>query len=198
MKNTAVTEGNGQAEVVAPAPNDIQAHLRIGKARFDEGLYIEALNEFAEIITVAPGNIETRVWIRKVKEAMKTPQTRTNDKEAEENKGNAKECLWMKLGMVSYRNCTNSYNCVACDFDQQMQEKMAKGDTEEVELTLRKFEALPGIERICRYALKGDVSFRICTRGFQCATCEFDQEIEDVIQKKLAKLANRRDVMRHK
>jgi hypothetical protein len=109
-----------------------------------------------------------------------------------------KECLWQKMGMVSYRVCTNGYDCLTCEFDQQMQEKMAKGETQEIETAMKKFEELPGSERVCRYALKGDVSFRLCSRCFRCATCEFDQAMEDAVQEKLAKLATRREALKRK
>jgi tetratricopeptide (TPR) repeat protein len=189
------TAGTEVAEVVAQFPEGIQAHLRRGKAHFDDGLYAEALKEFEELIRIAPGHIEARVWIRRAKEGMIAPRT---DKMEATAGGKVKECLWMKLGMVSYRTCTNSYDCLTCEFDQQMQEKMAKGDAAELEITLKKFESLPGNERVCRYALKGDVAFRLCSRCFRCATCEFDQAMEDVIQEKLVKLANRRDALKRK
>jgi len=190
-----IEERTAVAEVVAQGAEDIQARLRRGKAHYQEGLYEEALKEFAEIIAVAPGNIETRVWIRRVKEAMTAPEAQMA---ATSTTGKVKECLWQKMGMVSYRVCPNNYECLSCEFDQQMQERMAKGETQEIEAAMRKFEELPGSERVCRYALKGDVSFRLCARGFRCATCEFDQAMEDALQEKLAKLANRRDALKRK
>ena len=126
---------------------------------------------------------------------MAAPQTQTA---TATTTGKVKECLWQKMGMVSYRVCPHNYECLSCEFDQQMQEKMAKGETQEIEAVMRKFEELPGSERVCRYALKGDVSFRLCTRAFQCATCEFDQAMEDALQEKLAKLATRRDALKRK
>ncbi len=182
------------AEVIAPEPQDIQTHLRHGKAHFDEGLYAEALKEFEAVLKVAPGHIETRIWIRKTKDGMATGKV-----EKTETAGTKiKECLWMKLGMISYRVCTNSYDCLSCEFDQQMQEKMANAEAGEVETTLKKFEQLPGSERVCRYALKGDVSFRLCSRCFRCSTCEFDQVMEDAVQEKLAKLETRREALKKK
>ncbi|MDO9333461.1 MAG: hypothetical protein Q7T57_02935 [Dehalococcoidales bacterium] len=183
------------AEVVAHAPEGIQARLRRGKAHYDEGLYPEALQEFEEIIKVAPGNIEARIWVRRAKEGMVVPKTETVTTTAG---GKVKECLWQKLGMISYRICTNGYDCITCEFDQQMQEKMAKGEAGEMEATLKKFEQLLGSERVCRYALKGDVSYRLCSRCFQCATCEFDQTMEDAVQEKLAKLQVRREALKRK
>ena len=104
----------------------------------------------------------------------------------------------MKLGMVSQRICTNNYDCITCEFDQEMQDKMAKGDTAELEAALERFKELPGSQRVCRYALKGNVSYRLCTRLFQCETCEFGQNMEDATQRKLAKLAARREALAKK
>ena len=39
------------------------------------------------------------------------------------------------------------------------------------------------------------VSYRLCTRAFQCATCEFSQMMEDAQQQKLAKPAARREAL---
>ena len=76
-----------------------------------------------------------------------------------------------------------------------MQEKMASGETPELDAALERFRELPGNQRLCRYALKGDVSYRICSRLFQCVTCEFGQMMEDALQRKLAKLAARREAL---
>ncbi|GAG47076.1 unnamed protein product, partial [marine sediment metagenome] len=63
---------------------------------------------------------------------------------------------------------------------------------------LQRFKELPGNQRLCRYAIKGDVAYRLCTHTFQCATCEFGQIMEDTFQQKLAKLAARREALRKK
>jgi len=104
----------------------------------------------------------------------------------------------MKLGMVSYRICTNNYDCLTCEFDQMMQDEMARGEAPELDSALERFKELPGNQRLCRYVLKGDVSYRICTRLFQCTTCEFSQMMEDALQQKLAKLAARREALSKK
>ena len=44
----------------------------------------------------------------------------------------------------------------------------------------------PGSERLCRYALKDEVSYRTCSRLYQCAKCEFGQWMEDALEQKLA------------
>jgi CheY-like chemotaxis protein len=187
-------------EVIAIAPEEIPDHLKQGKTHFDAGRYPEALREFEAVIKAAPGNIETRVWLRKTKEKLAKPRVKVVEGDtapaAEEVK--AKECVWMKLGMVAYRLCTHNYDCLTCEFDQAMQEKMASGEAPEFDEALERFKELPGNQRFCRYALKGDISHRLCTRLFQCATCEFGQMMDDALQQKLAKLATRREALRKK
>lgn len=193
IKEEVVVEPATGEEVIAIAPEEIQAHLQWGKAHFEAGRYTEALKEFEAILKTAPGNIETRVWIRKVKEELAKPKIEAMAEEAKQ-----KECLWMKLGMVSYRLCTHNYDCLTCEFDQMMQDEMARGEAPELDAALERFKELPGNQRLCRYAIKGDVSYRLCTRLFQCSTCEFGQNMEDALQQKLAKLAARRESLRKK
>jgi DNA-binding response OmpR family regulator len=186
-------------EVITIAPEEIPVHLKQGKAHFEAGHYHEALEEFEAILSTAPGNIETRIWIRKTKKALATPKAEAvaeGEPIAEEVK--PKECLWMKMGMVSYRICTRDYDCLTCEFDQMMQEKMASGASPELDQALERFKELPGSQRLCRYALRGDVSHRICSRLFKCATCEFGQMMEDATQQKLAKLQARREALLRK
>ncbi len=178
-------------EVIAVAPEETPVHLKQGKAHFEAGRYLEALKEFEAILAVAPGSIETRVWLRKTNEALTTPKV-----EGVAEGAKPKYCVWMSMGMVAHRICTNNMDCVTCDFDQMMQEKMASGEAPELDAALERFKGLPGNQRLCRYAIKGDVSYRICSRLFQCATCEFGQMMEDALQQKLAKLATRREALR--
>jgi len=79
-----------------------------------------------------------------------------------------------------------------------MQEKIAAGEAPEIDKALERFKELPGSQRPCRYALKGDVSYRLCTRLFQCSTCEFGQFMQDALDQKLTKLAARREALRKK
>jgi len=187
-----VTEKTKVEEIIAIAPEEIPLHLKQGKAHFEAGQYTEALKEFESILSIAPGNIETRVWIRKTKQALAEPRIEAVTV-AEEAK--PKDCVWMKMGLVAYRICTRDYDCLTCEFDQMMQEKMAAGETTELDQALERFRELPGSQRLCRYALKGDVSHRICSRLFQCVTCEFGQMMEDALQQKLAKLQARREAL---
>ena len=187
-------------EVIAIAPEEIPVHLKQGKAHFEAGRYAEALKEFEAILAVAPGSIEARVWVRKARGVLATPKVEGEATIAEEVK--PKYCVWMSMGMVSYRICTNDYDCMNCEFDQEMQEKMTSGEAPELEEALARFKELPGCQRLCRYALKGDVSHRLCTRLFQCTACEFGQTMDEVFQQKLAErvaeLAARQEALHKK
>ncbi len=183
-------------ELIVVAPKEIQDHLKWGKALFNATHYQEALAEFEAVLRTAPGSIETRIMIRKTKEAIAQPEVEaTADGETAVEAVKPKECVWMKLGMVSHRLCTKNYDCLTCEFDQEMQDKMAKGDAAELDAAMERFKKLPGSQRVCRYALKGNISYRLCTRLFQCENCEFGQNMEEAIQHKLAKLAARRDAL---
>lgn len=177
-------------EMVTTAPEKIQARFRRGKAYYDEGLYQEAAHEFEAIVKAAPGNIDARIWLRKAKDAHEIPHTGTGtDVEG-------KQCIWQKVGVISYRICTNNHDCLTCEFDQQMQEKIANGRHAEAQEVLRKIDKLPGNERVCRYALKGEISYRLCTHGFQCGSCEFAQMVDDQLEAKLQKLMKSRKAAR--
>jgi CheY-like chemotaxis protein len=183
-------------EIPAIAPQEIPAHLKQGKDHFEAGRYTEALREFESILSIAPANIETRVWIRKTKQTLAEPKVgAVAEGEAIAEEVKPKECVWMKMGLVAYRLCTRDYDCLTCEFDQTMQEKMAAGETPELDQALERFKELPGSQRLCRYAIKGDVAYRLCSRLFHCATCEFGQIMEDALQQKLAKLQARREAL---
>ncbi|MDD4873757.1 MAG: response regulator [Dehalococcoidales bacterium] len=185
-------------ELIAIEVQDIPEHIKLGQDFLSNNRYEEAVKEFSSILKVAPESIEARTGLRKTQESTVKARTVT-DEAALDNRGTKiKECLWMKMGMVDFNICTNEYNCINCDFDQMMQQKMARGESTELGVALDKLKELPGGQRLCRYAIKGDVSHRICSRLFQCNSCEFGQGMEDALQQKLAKLATRREALARK
>jgi DNA-binding response OmpR family regulator len=198
MAEAQVVEETEVEEAITITEKEIPAHLEQGQAYFKAGHYKEALREFQSILNVAPGHIETRIWVQRAKEALVKPKVEVPEGEgaAEETKVNV--CVWAKMGVVSYRICTRDYDCLTCEFDQTMQEKIANGEASELDEAVKRLIELPGPQRICRYALKGDVSYRLCTRVFQCATCEFNQLMQDALERKLTKLAARREALRKK
>jgi DNA-binding response OmpR family regulator len=192
-----VVEETEVDETIAITEEAIPTHLEQGQTYFKAGRYKEALREFQSILQISPGHIETRTWVRRAKEELAKPTVEVPEGEgAAEEVVKINECLWSKMGVVSYRICTRNYECLTCEFDQTMQEKIAAGEAPELDEALERLKELPGPQRICRYALKGDVSYRLCTRLFQCATCEFGQFMQDALEQKMAKLAVRREALR--
>ena len=186
-------------EAIAITKEEIPARLEQGQTHFNSGRYEEALRDFQSIVHVAPGHIETRVWVRRAKEALAKPRVEIpQDEGAVEEGVKIKECIWARIGVVSYRICTHDYDCLACEFDQTMQEKIAAGEASELDEAVEKLTELPGPQRLCRYALKSNVSYRLCTRVFHCATCEFEQLMQDTLERKLAKLSARREALQKK
>ncbi|MDD4923476.1 MAG: response regulator [Dehalococcoidales bacterium] len=180
-------------ENIAIAPEDIPEHIRLGQVYYDNAKYNDAIKEFSSVIAVSPENIDARIGLRKAQESNYNEsiggvaQLKTG--------GKITECIWMKMGMVDFRICTSEHNCTSCQFDQEMQQKMAGGESVELDNTMEKLKELPGTRRSCRYAIKGDVSSRICSRLFQCKVCEFNQGMEDALRQKLQKLAARREAL---
>ncbi|HUT96833.1 MAG TPA: hypothetical protein VMW60_01800, partial [Dehalococcoidales bacterium] len=165
IKGKVVAKPTTGEELIVVAPQEIEDHLKWGEALYNAAHYEEALAEFEAVLRTAPGSIETRILTRKTKEAIARPEVEPAVEEAAVAEAvKPKECVWMKLGMVSHRLCTNEFDCLTCEFDQEMQEKMAKGDAAELDAALGIFKELPGSQRVCRFALKGNISYRLCTR----------------------------------
>ena len=76
-----VAEPTTQEELIAVAAGEVQTRLQQGKAHFRAGRYTEALEKFETFLLIAPGNIETRVWMRKVKEELTKPKLEATAKE---------------------------------------------------------------------------------------------------------------------
>ena len=186
-------------EIIAISEEEIPIHLERGKAYFNAGHYGEALREFQSILRVAPGHIETRVWIRRAKEELAKPSTEVAKAEAGiEEASKINQCVWAKVGVVSYRFCLKNYDCANCEFDQMMQDKIATGETPELEELLERIKELPRIQEVCHYAFKDNAFDRLHAPLFQCANCESAQIMQDALEQKLAKLATRREGLRQK
>jgi len=172
----------------------IRSAMERGQAALQKGAYADAVKEFEKVLTFSPGHLDARQWLARAKRAAAGLGGMAGVEEAE-TPGKAKPCVWMKMGVVRYRMCTNDFNCLTCEFDQQMQ---SAGESPEIAAALERLKALPGTMRTCRYALKGDVSARLCSRVFNCVRCEFAQLMEDQTEARLAKLAIRREALKKK
>lgn len=168
-----------EEEVPSISEAEAPAHMQEGKNLLKAGRFDQAKREFQAVISVQPGNLEARQYLRQAKE-----EVAKSAKAAEARPEVGKPCVWMKLGLVSYRMCNRDYDCFACEFDQMMQERLATEEAE-VDKAVERLKELPGNQRVCRYALKGEVAHRTCSHLFNCAQCEFNQMMEDAFLQKL-------------
>jgi DNA-binding response OmpR family regulator len=178
-------------ETAVISPERVPVRLRQAKACFEQGLYPEALREFEAINQISPGNLESWVWARKTREALIALKVGVEAENAQRT-APPKECLWVSLGLVRHRVCDRDYACNACDFDRTVQEELAAGGLSALDRALEKFKEFPGSQRLCRYALKDDLSGDRCVRLFHCSKCEFTQIIQEEFPSKLTALESRR------
>jgi glycine cleavage system H lipoate-binding protein len=96
------------------------------------------------------------------------------------------ECIWMKAGVVNYRQCDNDYDCNSCPFDKGMRKAMGVGQDQETTAVAPQWvtllqEKYDGSSRPCRHALTGRIDApKICTQSYECYHCSFDQMLDDM------------------
>jgi glycine cleavage system H lipoate-binding protein len=97
------------------------------------------------------------------------------------------ECIWMKAGVVSFKNCDNAYNCNDCAFDKGMQHTLGRPKVEAHQpppisgwaQQLR--QRYDGANLPCRHALTGRIEApKVCTLNYECYHCAFDQMLDEV------------------
>jgi glycine cleavage system H lipoate-binding protein len=105
-----------------------------------------------------------------------------------------RKCIWMDAGVVSYKLCTNQFQCNLCDFDRAMSNRAKKAKEEsrddkpttshkkEIVEWMEEFRHFSADQRKCRYMLMGEVSYKICPNSFRCGECSFDQMMQDRVQ----------------
>ena len=96
------------------------------------------------------------------------------------------ECIWMKAGVVNFRQCDNAFDCNSCPFDHGMRKAMgiAPGADSHREAPrwvdyLKK--TYDGASRPCRHALTGRVEApKICVHNYECYHCAYDQMLDEM------------------
>lgn len=101
------------------------------------------------------------------------------------------DCLWMQAGVVRKKRCLTDYNCPECHFDRILRRiadrnmKILKdggspeGKKGKIIHWKDRMKALPPVKRACVHHMKGRIKFRICTNGYRCESCDFDQLFYD-------------------
>ena len=88
----------------------------------------------------------------------------------------SQECLWSRIGAVEPRLCQNAFDCLSCPFDRLMQRKKR---APEGRWTKERWLKTPAQERYCRHMLSGRMPYKLCTHGYQCSDCAYDQMLDD-------------------
>jgi len=105
-------------------------------------------------------------------------------------------CIWMQAEIVKKRMCTYGYNCTrVCDFHVQMMSKEKFRNDPRIKPFIAKLYAQLG-KKQCRYVMSGQISHRSCAQLFDCANCEFDQTMQEEIDRQLEIKARRVERMR--
>jgi glycine cleavage system H lipoate-binding protein len=95
------------------------------------------------------------------------------------------ECIWMKAGIVNFRECDNAYDCNTCPFDISMRKAMyqtgkAKADEKSWSKSIRDRSFARGEAPPCRHALTGRVDApKVCTLNYECYHCSYDQWLDE-------------------
>lgn len=83
-----------------------------------------------------------------------------------------KPCVWLKQTIVSYRLCTNNYDCATCEFEQMLMDRHGKySEPPEIIEEIKKLKQKPASQRKCKYMLMGKVSIQPCQYNYECWHC---------------------------
>lgn len=87
-------------------------------------------------------------------------------------------CIWTQAGIVKKHMCTRGYECNrGCDFFTAMMKQEKFRNDPRIKPYLDKLYSRLGKNQ-CIYTMSGEISFRVCTRLFNCASCEFNQMVQ--------------------
>lgn len=119
--------------------------------------YLETLIRQSLEVEIVP---EVPVEEPKVEEKMPTP------------------CIWTQAGIVKKRSCPRGYECHrGCDFHAAMMKQEKFRNDPRIKPYLDKLYSRLGKNQ-CIYTMTGELSFRVCTRLFNCASCELYEMIQ--------------------
>jgi len=89
-------------------------------------------------------------------------------------------CVWSRAGVLKQMKCFNAFDCLGCSLD-----KRVLTDFEKKQAGVKTTDTRPLRMRLlmkqgkCRHMLSGRVSYSLCSYGYNCEKCPYDQMIED-------------------
>jgi glycine cleavage system H lipoate-binding protein len=89
-------------------------------------------------------------------------------------------CVWGRAGVIKPIKCINAFDCLGCSMDQRVlanfeEKRSAAGKQDKTSPRMR----LLMNQGKCRHMLSGRISYGLCSYGYNCVKCPFDQMIED-------------------
>lgn len=96
----------------------------------------------------------------------------------------ANQCVWAKAGVIGPTLCINAFNCLDCPLDRRMQGEIGKSALGKAPVSMNHLPAgekpvTPYTQRKCRHMLSGRTPVKYCIHDYDCATCAYNQMIEE-------------------
>jgi glycine cleavage system H lipoate-binding protein len=90
------------------------------------------------------------------------------------------QCVWSRAGVIKPVKCINAFDCLGCTTDQRVlanfeEKRRAAGINDQRPSRMQ----LLMNQGKCRHMLSGRISYGLCSYGYNCVKCPFDQMIED-------------------
>jgi glycine cleavage system H lipoate-binding protein len=90
------------------------------------------------------------------------------------------QCVWGRAGVIKPTKCINAFDCLGCVMDNQVLAKFEEKRKVEGKTDPRPPRMLLLMNQgKCRHMLSGRISYGLCSQGYNCIKCPFDQMIED-------------------
>lgn len=174
----------------------LETYLQEAEEHYKNKNYDIAAEKFREAFKIDPSCVIAKTGYvkserRKIFFEITKETAKIKVKDKKEAKPSEKQCVWAKLGVVSYRICTNNFKCETCEFGQSMMDREEGYEDSGFSEVRRKLLSLPASERKCRYMLSNDVTYKLCPNLYRCGTCEYDQMVQDMKDQKAEELTTK-------
>ena len=90
------------------------------------------------------------------------------------------QCVWGRAGVIKPIKCINAFDCLGCTTDQRVLANFEEKRSAESKKDKRPSRMVLLMNQgKCRHMLSGRISYGLCSYGYNCVKCPFDQMIED-------------------
>jgi hypothetical protein len=91
------------------------------------------------------------------------------------------QCVWAQTGVLKPSCCLNAFDCLGCSLDARVLENFDEQRQAEGKSTARRSRMMLLMHQgKCRHMLSGRISYGLCSYGYNCVRCPFDQMLEDM------------------